>query len=134
MLATEQIPLRNWPTFKVHATPARGLLVIRSERNGSRATKALPYRVKGVASRMNQEAAVSANSARLELLLDKLVAVQMDLEPVCGTGGERMPVVAARDAIASACSILHSAIADVRNIIHQIDGLTNLPEVASAQE
>jgi hypothetical protein len=83
---------------------------------------------------MNQEASVSANSERLELLLDKLVAVQMDLEPICGVGGDRVPLIAAREAIASACDILHSAIADVRNIIHQVDGLNDPPVVAAVAE
>jgi len=83
---------------------------------------------------MTQETVVSANSARLEALFDKLVAVQMDLDPVCGVGAEGVSVVAARDVIAGVCTILHSAIADVRHIIHQIDGLTDLPEVASVQD
>jgi hypothetical protein len=104
------------------------------ERNGSLATQTLPCRAKDVAIPMNQEALASETSARLEALLDKLVAVQMDLEPVCGVVGERLPVVTARDAIASACAVLHSAIEDVRDIIHQVDGLTHSPEVASVQD
>ena len=87
-----------------------------------------------MASRTNLQVAVPATSTWLEAILDKLVAVQMDLEPVCGVGAERVPVVAARDAIASACAILHSAIADVRSIIHQVDGLTDPADAASAQD
>jgi hypothetical protein len=87
-----------------------------------------------MASRTNREVAVSANSVRLEALLDKLVAVQMDLDPICGAGGERVPVLAARDAIAGACTILHSAIADVRNIIYQVDGLTDPADAVAAQD
>ena len=50
-------------------------------------------------------------------------------------GSEEGPLVAAGDAIADACDILRSAIADLRNIIHQIDGLTylrTLKEISSS--
>ena len=82
-----------------------------------------------MASRMNQEPRGSVKSGRFEALLDKLVAVQLDLEPVCGT--ERAQV-SSREAIADACHVLRSAIADVRNIIHQADGLMDLPEAVPA--
>jgi hypothetical protein len=83
-------------------------------------------------SRMNQGPRGSVKSGRFEALLDKLVAVQMDLEPVCGVGTERAQVVASLHAIADACHVLRSAIADVRNIIHQADGLMDLPEAVPA--
>jgi hypothetical protein len=83
-------------------------------------------------SRMNQGPRGSVKSGRFEALLDKLVAVQMDLEPVCGVGTARAQVVASLAAIADACSVLRSAIADVRNIIHQADGLMDLPEPVPA--
>ena len=51
----------------------------------------------------------------------------MDLEPICRVGLEALPVIAATDAIADACDVLRSAIADLRNIIYQVDGLTYLP-------
>jgi hypothetical protein len=76
-------------------------------------------------SRPNQEAEVSINSAPLEALLDKLVAVQMDLEPVCGVGKERAQIVASLEAIADACDVLSSAIADLRKIIGQVDGMND---------
>ena len=79
---------------------------------------------------MNQGPRGSVNSGRFEALLDKLVAVQMDLEPVCGVGTAQ--VVASLESIADACSVLRSAIADVRNIIHQADGLLDLPEAVPA--
>ncbi len=53
----------------------------------------------------------SINSAGLAALLDKLVAVDLDLSPICREREER-PLVAAGDAIADACDILRSAIAD----------------------
>ena len=81
---------------------------------------------------MNQGPRGSVKSVRFEALLDKLVAVQMDLEPVCGAGTARAQVVASLAAIAEACSTLRSAIADVRSIIHQADGLIELPETVPA--
>jgi signal transduction histidine kinase len=73
-----------------------------------------------MASAKKQDAESSVNSARLASLLDKLVAVHLDLEPLCGTHAERPQVAATPQAIADACDILQSAIADTRNIIHQL--------------
>ncbi len=84
--------------------------------------------------RMNQGPTSSNKTGRFEALLDKLVAVQMDLEPVCGVGDQRVQVVASLDALADACHILRSAIADVRNIIHQASGLMELPEAVPAND
>jgi len=81
---------------------------------------------------MNQRPRGSVKSGRFGALLDKLVAVQMDLEPVCGAGTEREQVVASLHAIADACDVLRSAIADVRNIIYQVNGLTQRPEAVFA--
>jgi hypothetical protein len=78
-------------------------------------------------SRLNQGAEGSITSPRLEALLDKLVAVRMDLEPICCVGKERAQVVASLDLIANACDVLNSAIADVRNIIGQVDGMNDPP-------
>ena len=77
--------------------------------------------------RREQEAGDSVNSARFAALLNKLVAVDLDLEPICRVGLEALPVIAAADAIAEACDVLRSAIADLRNIIYQVDGLAYLP-------
>ena len=81
-----------------------------------------------MASRMNQGPRGSVKSGRFEALLDKLVAVQMDLDPICGVGKEREQIVASLEAIADACDVLRSAIADVRNIIYEVNGLTGRPE------
>jgi hypothetical protein len=81
---------------------------------------------------MNQGPRGSVKSGRFEALLDKLVAVQIDLEPICGVGAEKAQVVASLETIADACHVLRSAIADVRNIIHQADGLIDLPEAVPA--
>ena len=52
----------------------------------------------------------------------------MDLDPTCGVGGEGAKVAATPDSIAEACDVLRSAIADVRNIIYETNGLTERPE------
>ena len=84
-------------------------------------------------SRLRQGPRGSVSSKQIGALLDKLVAVQMDLEPICGLKGARVPVVLARDVIAVACEVLHSAIADLSKIIHQVDGLIDLPEAAATK-
>ena len=73
-------------------------------------------------------AAHSVKVGRFEALLDKLVAVQTDLEPVCGVGEEKARVVASVDAIADACDVLRSAIADVRSFIYEANWLMERPE------
>lgn len=80
-----------------------------------------------MASRLNQGAEESIPSPQLEALLDKLVAVRMDLEPICRVGKERAQVVASLDSIADACDVLNSAIADVRNIIGRVHGMNDPP-------
>jgi hypothetical protein len=83
-------------------------------------------------SRMNQGPRGSVNSRRFGVLLGKLAAVEMDLEAVCGVAGESAQVVASVNAVADACDVLRAAIADVRNIICQVNGLTERPEAMFA--
>jgi C4-dicarboxylate-specific signal transduction histidine kinase len=75
-----------------------------------------------MAGAKKQDAESSDNSAQLEALLDKLVALQIDLKALCGTPADRAQAAATPKAIAEACDILQSAVADLRNIIHQVDG------------
>ena len=79
-------------------------------------------------SRTNQGPRGSLKPERLEALLEKLVAVQMDLEAVCGVDKERARVVASLGSIADACEVLRSAIADVRGIIYSVNWLMDEPE------
>ena len=72
-----------------------------------------------MASRTNRGVDGLINSARLAEVLDKLVAVQLDLDPIVRSGGQG----AESDKIANASKVLHSAIADFREIIRQVDGL-----------
>jgi hypothetical protein len=84
--------------------------------------------VQGMGNRTNQGSRGSSRSARFEALLDKLVALQTDLEPVCGTGRHGTHVIPPLVTIAEACDTLRSAIADVRSIIRQADGPPDVPE------
>ena len=68
-------------------------------------------------------------SARFEALLNQLVVVQMDLEPVCGIGKHRTQVISPHITITEACDILRSVIADVRSIISQADTLLDASEL-----
>jgi hypothetical protein len=63
------------------------------------------------------------DSKRLEALLDKLVALRMDFEPVGVAGTAASQVLVSLELTTGACEILRSAVADVRNIIHQNDAL-----------
>ena len=91
-----------------------------------------PYRGSPMTGRTEHGTEGSINSAGLAALLDKLVAVDLDLSPIC-RGSEEGPLIAAGDAIADACDILRSAIADLRNIIHQIDGPDISPSCLPSQ-
>jgi hypothetical protein len=81
-------------------------------------------------NRANRQAETSVNSGRLSALLDQLVAVNLDLERLCGTPTARPQVAITPQAIAEACEILQSAIADLRNIVYQAEGLTTPPATA----
>ena len=125
MRATGQTPVCK--CFKVYLILGIELAHVRLGPNGRRHLIGV-----AMASRTDQGPRGSVNSGRFEALLDKLVAVQMDLEPVCGDGTQRAQLVSSLDTIAEACHVLRSAIADVRNIIHQADGLMDLPEAVPA--
>ncbi|HEX4522236.1 MAG TPA: hypothetical protein VH704_01830 [Casimicrobiaceae bacterium] len=59
--------------------------------------------------------------ARLRFLIDKLVAVQLDLKPLCSDGGRRVEASRVQTTLAAACEVLQLAIEDVRDVIHQLD-------------
>lgn len=80
-----------------------------------------------MANRAMPTAGDRVNSVRLSALLDKLVPVQLDLEAMCGERLGGPHVVLTQEAVAKACEALQSSIADLRNIIHQVDGLRDLP-------
>ena len=81
----------------------------------------VPFRSMAMASQ-TQQRSKTPNSTVLAAVLDKLVAVHLDLDLLCGTSADRARATLTPKAIADACDILQSAIADLRNIIHQVDG------------
>jgi len=72
------------------------------------------------------------DSKRLEALLDKLVALRMDFEPVCVTSTVAAQVIVSLELITGACEILRSAVEDVQNIIYRNDGLVDERAVRSS--
>jgi hypothetical protein len=82
-----------------------------------------------MARRTKQAKAGAVNSARLAALLDNLVAVDLDLEALSRAHAARQTAVTPQ-AVAEARDILRSAIADLRNIISQIEALTAQPGAA----
>ena len=70
----------------------------------------------------------SVTSAQLAEILDKLAAVDLDLEPICRIRGDGngLSLTSAHDAIAEACDTLRSAMVDLRDIIHRVDGMKYL--------
>jgi hypothetical protein len=56
-------------------------------------------------------------------LIDKLVAVQLDLKPLCSPGGRPAPPHQIEMTIAPACDILQSAIEDLRDMIQRLEDL-----------
>jgi hypothetical protein len=86
---------------------------------------ALPEKTMEVCSCHGREG--PSHSRCLEAALDKLVAVRMDLEPVCGSSGAGAHGIVSSELIASTCEILLSAITDIQNVIRGIDDLGDSP-------
>ncbi len=64
----------------------------------------------------------SSNTKQLEVVLDKLVALRMDLETVCAVSTVRPTAPFSQEAATEAYEIVRSAVVDVRRIIRQCDG------------
>ncbi len=56
-------------------------------------------------------------------LIDKIVAVQLDLKPLCNPANPPADPERVETTIAAACDILQSAIEDLRNIIQRLEDL-----------
>ena len=56
-------------------------------------------------------------------LIDKIVAVRLDLKPLCNPAGPPFPQEHVAVTITAACDILQSAIDDLRNIIQRLEDL-----------
>src|ERR1700730_12620351 len=103
-------------------------LIIGGVRRRRRIVCVAYYWRKAMAIGTGQQIGAPVTSARLGVLLEKLVAVQEELEPISTASRKGLPVAAASGAIADACDALLSTVADARNIIHQIKGLTERSE------
>ena len=68
-----------------------------------------------------KETANATDHARLRFLIDKLVAVQLDLKPLCRAGGPRVEAHQVQTTLVAACEVLQLAIEDVRDVIHHLD-------------
>jgi hypothetical protein len=66
--------------------------------------------------------------SRLAAMIDKLVAVQMDLKPLCGDAGSKVREAKAQTIIAGACEILQSAIDDLKQVIFRLEGFPGMVE------
>ncbi len=71
------------------------------------------------------DAQTLANHSRdLADLLDKLIAIDLELEPYCKALGNPTPQrVAASAAIGQTCDVLRSSISDLRTIILDVEGM-----------
>ncbi len=64
--------------------------------------------------------------SQLTALIDKIVAVQLDLKPLCHPAGGKRPLRQPPETtIAVACDILQSAIEDLRQVIQRLENLPN---------
>jgi hypothetical protein len=69
-----------------------------------------------------KETGNATDHARLRALIDKLVAVQLDLKPLCRDGGPRTDAHQVQTTLAVVCDVLQLAIEDLRDVIHHLDG------------
>ena len=74
------------------------------------------YQARAMENRRVKERRAPGDSARLEALLDKLVAIRMELGPACQAADVPHEI---SSAITESCNIVNSAISDLRHIIGQ---------------
>lgn len=78
-----------------------------------------------MASLTNLRTGQSVKLARIEALLDTLVAIQLDLKAVSTDDSKAVPVVGRLETLAHAGVLLRSVTAALRDIIHQVGGVTD---------
>ena len=69
---------------------------------------------------------------RLTSMIDKLVAVQLDLKPLCDDTGNGILKATAHATIVEACEVLQSAIDDLKQVIFNLEGLPGMVESPSS--
>ena len=65
-------------------------------------------------------------------MIDKLVAIQLDLKPLCDDTGSRIQEATAHATIVEACDVLQSAIDDLKQVIFTLEGLPGMVESPSS--
>ena len=68
---------------------------------------------------------------RLTSMIDKLVAVQLDLKPLCDETRTKIQEATAHTTIVEACDVLQSAIDDLKQVIFTLEGLPGTMESPS---
>jgi hypothetical protein len=74
-----------------------------------------------VPSQKPPEQSMSIDRHRLTAMIDKLVAVQIDLKPLCADGGNAIRDPKDRATITEACAVLQSAIDDLKQVIFRLE-------------
>jgi len=80
-----------------------------------------------MSSQTPPERGMPVDRNRLEAMIDKLVAVQMDLKPLCENSGSELQGSKGRT-IAEACGVLQSAIDDLKKVILELEDLPGMTE------
>jgi hypothetical protein len=73
---------------------------------------------------------MAVDRRRLTSMIDKLVAVQLDLKPLCDDTGSK--IQEAHITIVEACEVLQSAIDDLKQVIFSLEGLQGMVESPSS--
>jgi hypothetical protein len=73
---------------------------------------------------------MAVDRRRLTSMIDKLVAVQLDLKPLCDDTGSK--IQEAQITIVEACEVLQSAIDDLKQVIFSLEGLQGMVESPSS--
>jgi hypothetical protein len=66
--------------------------------------------------------------SQVAALIDKLVAVQLDLKPLCDDSGSKVQQAKAQTVIAEACEVLQSAIDDLKQVVFRLEGFSGMVE------
>lgn len=84
-----------------------------------------------MSNQTQSEHAMPGQRSRLATMIDNLVAVQMDLKPLCADKGDIVAHGASRTAITEACEVLQSAIDELKQVIFELEGI---PSVTGSTE
>jgi hypothetical protein len=74
------------------------------------------------------EQSTPVDHRRLAVMIDKLVAVQLDLKPLCDDAGSKVQETKVQTVIAEACEVLQSAIDDLKQMIFRLEGFSGMVE------